>query len=225
MKLLSRPLLGIFVGLTLLSSMASAQSYDVSLVGGVSFPNISFSRTTVDSLAVVQGTSNLTGAMSFGLLAHYRFKDAWYGITAGVLQTTMGSHIKDVLVAGASNRDYDQKLPYFQFPVIFKWWIHNNVLVGAGGYYAIAAGNVETSGFSNNNNVAFANSRSFGVAKYQESDYGLVVNAEGRLDFSDRWFGAAHLTYLHGLMNISTTGGGTASNSAFLAHVGLGFKF
>lgn len=212
--------------LLILSTVGLAQpakaEWTVSAVGGFSLANQSYSDRTANNQAQVKATVNAENFLSYGLQVHHKFEHETYGLTLGLLSTEMGSKVKSF--QHPTTRNYTEKIPYYMFPVTFDYYVHPQIMLGAGAYYAMVAGDVVVDGNINGMSSYFTTTEA-SRAGYKATDYGFVLHANGKQHIAPKWFLTADLSYLMGLSNISTIGGGTISNSTFLIQFGLGFAF
>lgn len=197
----------VFIIILLLASSESFALVGVEAVGGLSIASQTASPTTM--------TGSSANFLSYGLMGNVHFPSR-LGLTFGALYTEMGSHIK----LGSSAQD--EKVPYFQVPVIIDFWFGGIFALGVGGYYGFPGGNVVDS----NSTGTFANSsQTFSQAGYTSNDYGVVGHAALHIPLGPKWFVAAEGLYEYGIQNVSSTPGLTLKNSTILALGGVGVKF
>ena len=168
------------------------------------------------------GLSTGKSNMAFGVLGNAKFVGVPYGLTSGFLYVEMGSHQRTT--NGIDLRDYDVKAPYFQVPLIFNYWILNNLLVGMGGYLGFPGGNIKTTGTQ----TFFVTTpidltQSFSAANYREIDWGAVGHAQYKYVIG-KFFATATLMYEYGIEDVNALTDVTTRNSAFLALVGAGLE-
>jgi hypothetical protein len=209
---------GAFTSIVFLILMSDSHAWaatDLELLLAVTTSNQSVTTTNP---AVSGLTIGSRGGYSFGLLANIPLSNPMWSIGTGVLYTEMGSHQK-FTNAGAPF-DYDEKVPYWQIPVMANAWFAPWIGVGAGGYYAFAGSNVSDQGIVLG--FPYSASMSFNSAGYTSSDYGVMARLQLRYRFGAQWFASANAMYELGLANVSNNALSTVKNSTLIYGLGIG---
>jgi hypothetical protein len=183
-----------------------SSGFDVELDG---VAGVSLANQTSDVPGSKLKANNLT---SYGILANAAIVAPYIKIQTGLLYAEAGAHTE----IGTSKKD--ERLPYYQLPVLLVF-SSRFISFGAGGYYAIAAGNVED---KNATGTYVNQSVSFSQAGYITNDYGLAGTLRVKLAIGARTIVSINGIYEQGLQNISNSTSNVKNNTVLiLAGVGL----
>ena len=165
-----------------------------------------FATQNANSLlpAVEISTSNITGFVG-GAYLNYFFGDK-SAIQLELLYSRKGS-VSDVLLAGSPVQSSDNKLTYFDIPVLFRWQIIKFVNIHAGPQFSILTKAVTEDGTTTEDIKE----------ELKNSDFGLIIGAEANLPLR------LNLTarYIFGLTNVSEIEEIEIKNSTFQLTLGI----
>ncbi len=206
MKLLMKIFISILFVVATSQTFAATSGFDVELDG---VAGVSLANQSTDVAGSKLTANNLT---SYGILANAAIVAPYIKIQTGILYAEAGAHTEN----GTSKKD--EKLPYYQLPVLLTF-SSRFITFGAGGYYAIAAGNVED---KNASGIYVNQSVSFSQAGYITNDYGLAGTLRLKLAIGARTIVSINGIYEQGLQNISSSTSNVKNNTVLvLAGVGL----
>ena len=169
--------------------------------GGANFA----SQNTSSFLPSVEiSTSNITGFVG-GAYLNYFFGDK-SAIQIELLYSRKGS-VSEILQGGSSVQSNDNKLTYFDIPVLFRWQIIKFLNIHAGPQFSILTKAVTEDGTTSEDIKD----------ELKNSDFGLIVGAEAnlplRLNITAR--------YIFGLTDISDVDEIKMKNSTFQLTLGI----
>jgi len=204
---MKRPLLLVGLALVLLHPVTS-RGFDLSLLGGLDVGMESISPPTTGT------TDSLGLGYAGGLLLHFPFgAKSHFGIEVGGLYLT---HSGTETFTGDTG-SVKFTFPYAVLPVMLSYNFSRHVSIRAGGYYAIAIGNITTS--STDPNVA-SGSQTFSQGTVATTDYGIVGGLG--VDLGGPKFGfRIDALCVMGLANVDTSSTPTDKYLDFLLMAGL----
>jgi hypothetical protein len=171
------------------------------LKGGANFA----SQNTSSFLPSVEiSTSNITGFVG-GAYLNYFFGDK-SAIQLELLYSQKGS-VSEILQGGSSVQSNDNKLTYFDIPVLFRWQIIKFLNIHAGPQFSILTKAVTEDGTTSEDIKD----------ELKNSDFGLIIGAEANLPLR------LNLTarYIYGLSNVSEIEDLEIKNSTFQLTLGI----
>ena len=166
---------------------------------------------------------------SYGLLANWKFPVGSLGLTTGILYAEFGSHQYED-VGGGQVDEFDEKLPYLVIPLTLDFWIGHYVIIGAGGYYALANGNMSDTGTDTVTGVVtpINVNRSFADNNYDSKDMGLLAHVQFFVPIKGHFALTAVGYYAVGLTNLNKAPISdqlTTRNKTVLALGGFSYRF
>lgn len=149
-------------------------------------------------------TSNITGFVG-GAYLNYFFGDK-SAIQIELLYSRKGS-ASEILLGGSSVQSNDNKLTYFDIPVLFRWQIIKFLNIHAGPQFSILTKAVTEDGTTSEDIKD----------ELKNSDFGLIIGAEANLPLR------LNLTarYIYGLSNVSEIEDLEIKNSTFQLTLGI----
>ncbi|MGD9328004.1 MAG: porin family protein [Cyclobacteriaceae bacterium] len=171
------------------------------LKGGANFA----SQNTSSFLPSVEiSTSNITGFVG-GAYLNYFFGDK-SAIQLELLYSQKGS-VSEIIQGGSSVQSNDNKLTYFDIPVLFRWQIIKFLNIHAGPQFSILTKAVTEDGTTSEDIKD----------ELKNSDFGLIIGAEANLPLR------LNLTarYIYGLSNVSEIEDIEIKNSTFQLTLGI----
>jgi hypothetical protein len=171
------------------------------LKGGANFA----SQNTSSFLPSVEiSTSNITGFVG-GAYLNYFFGDK-SAIQLELLYSQKGS-VSEILQGGSSVQSNDNKLTYFDIPLLFRWQIIKFLNIHAGPQFSILTKAVTEDGTTSEDIKD----------DLKNSDFGLIIGAEANLPLR------LNLTarYIYGLSNVSEIEDLEIKNSTFQLTLGI----
>jgi hypothetical protein len=149
-------------------------------------------------------TSNITGFVG-GAYLNYFFGDK-SAIQLELLYSRKG-YVSEVLLGGSPVQSSDNKLTYFDIPVLFRWQIIKFLNIHAGPQFSILTKAVTEDGTTTDDIKD----------ELKNSDFGLIIGAEANLPLR------LNLTarYIYGLSNVSEIEEIEIKNSTFQLTLGI----
>jgi hypothetical protein len=149
-------------------------------------------------------TSNITGFVG-GAYLNYFFGDK-SAIQLELLYSRKGS-VSEVLLGGSPVQSSDNKLTYFDIPVLFRWQVIKFLNIHAGPQFSILTKAVTEDGTTTDDIKD----------ELKNSDFGLIIGAEANLPLR------LNLTarYIYGLSNVSEIEEIEIKNSTFQLTLGI----
>ena len=149
-------------------------------------------------------TSNITGFVG-GAYLNYFFGDK-SAIQLELLYSRKGS-VSEILLGGSPVQSNDNKLTYFDIPVLFRWQVIKFLNIHAGPQFSILTKAVTEDGTTTEDIKD----------ELKNSDFGLIIGAEANLPLR------LNLTarYIYGLSNVSEIEEIEINNSTFQLTLGI----
>jgi hypothetical protein len=149
-------------------------------------------------------TSNITGFVG-GAYLNYFFGDK-SAIQLELLYSRKGS-VSEILLGGSPVQSNDNKLTYFDIPVLFRWQVIKFLNIHAGPQFSILTKAVTEDGTTSEDIKD----------ELKNSDFGLIIGAEANLPLR------LNLTarYIYGLSNVSEIEEIEIKNSTFQLTLGI----
>lgn len=165
-----------------------------------------FATQNANSLlpSVEISTSNITGFVG-GAYLNYFFGDK-SAIQLELLYSRKGS-VSEILLGGSPVQSNDNKLTYFDIPVLFRWQVIKFLNIHAGPQFSILTKAVTEDGTTTEDIKD----------ELKNSDFGLIIGAEANLPLR------LNLTarYIYGLSNVSEIEEIEINNSTFQLTLGI----
>ena len=165
-----------------------------------------FATQNANSLlpSVEISTSNITGFVG-GAYLNYFFGDK-SAIQLELLYSRKGS-VSEILLGGSPVQSNDNKLTYFDIPVLFRWQVIKFLNIHAGPQFSILTKAVTEDGTTTRDIED----------ELKNSDFGLIIGAEANLPLR------LNLTarYIYGLSNVSEIEEIEINNSTFQLTLGI----
>jgi hypothetical protein len=185
---------------------AQAQAFDLAAVGVL---NLSGTSIDPDPAGTEEGGKLGIG---FGALAEMEWLPM-IGIQFGLL------YVKRTTTVTGPGLDSQLSANMLQIPVMVRISPIDFVSVGAGGYYAFAAGDLT----ARDNVTGLEVSTPFDSTNVSKSDVGLILGAALKFPIAPTLSLLADARYLLGLKDLDTTGATTSRTRDFQFLVGLNF--